>query len=189
VLSRMLIHFHAMPKMRDVVTLRTWPKGVQQRLFFTRDFALTANGQPVAEATFAWIVVDWSKRRVLPPSALPGKLPFHSEDAIPDLLEKIPVPEGLPGLGSFGVGYSEVDPVGHANSARYVEWLQNCFPFESYAERGLRKLQVNFSTEVKSGEHVDVTAGEVEGRWLAQGNILESGKRAFEAAFDWQSIA
>lgn len=188
VLSRMRIDFHSMPVMRDTVALRTWHKGVQQRLFFTRDFALSANGQPVAEASFCWILVDWAKRRILPPSALPGDLLVHNEDAIPEPLEKILVPEGLPVQGSYTAGYSAVDPVGHANSARYIEWLLDCFPFESYSQRSLSRLQVNFSTEVRPGEHVNLTVGQVGGRWLAQASILESGKRAFEAEFDWQDI-
>ena len=186
VLSRMRIDFHTMPLMRDLVTLRTWHKGIQQRLFFTRDFTLSANGQPVAEASFAWLLVDWVKRRMLPPSALPGELLQHSEDAIPDLLEKINVPDGLPVLGSFEAGYSAVDPIGHANSACYIAWLLDCFPFESYSQRRLSRLQINFSTEIRPGEHVAISAGELEGRWLAQGNIAESGKRAFEAEFNWQ---
>jgi acyl-ACP thioesterase len=189
VLSRMRIDFHDMPLMRDSVSVRTWHKGVQQRLFFTRDFMLSAQGRPVAEASFAWLLVDWTRRRMLPPSALPGALLEHHEDAIPDLLEKIVVPEGLPVLASFQVGYSAVDPVGHANSARYVEWLTDCFPFESYSQRRLRRLQVNFSSEIRPEEHVELSAGELEGRWLAQANIRESGKRAFEAQFTWQEIA
>jgi medium-chain acyl-[acyl-carrier-protein] hydrolase len=190
VLSRMRIDFFEMPRMGDLVTLRTWPKGVQQRLFFTRDFTITAaNGQPVAAATFGWVLVDLVRRRVLPPSALPGDLPQHAEDAIPDLLEKITVPAGLPALGTWGASYSVVDTVGHANSARYVEWILDGFPFESFQTRCLSRLQVNFSTEIKPGEHVAVAAGQVEERWLAQGTILESGTRAFDAWFDWKTIA
>jgi medium-chain acyl-[acyl-carrier-protein] hydrolase len=192
VLSRMRIDFGYMPGMGGMVELRTWPKGVQQRLFFTRDFTLTAtDGRRIAAATSAWVLVDMAKRRILPPSALPGDLPRHGEDAIPDLLEKIILPTGdagLPELGTFSPAYSAVDPVGHANSARYVEWIVDCFPFESYAERSLGSLQINFSTEVKPGEHVSVGAGQVDARWLAQGIILESGTRAFEASFDWKTI-
>ena len=186
VLSRMRIHFHTMPAMREEVTLRTWIKGVQQRLFYTREFSLTAAGQAVAEANFCWILIDLVNRRVLPPAAMPGEVPLHNQDAIPGLLEKISVPEDLPILGSFAVGFSAVDPVGHANSARYVEWLLDCFPFESYAARSMNRLQLNFSTEVRPGEHVDVMAGAVNGRWMALGQIRENGKRAFEAEFDWQ---
>ncbi len=190
VLSRMRIDFYTLPHMGDLVTLRTWPKGVQQRLFFTRDFTITAtDGSPVAAATFGWVLVDLAKRRILPPSALPGELPLHAEDAIPDLLEKITVPEGLAVLGTWGAGYSVVDTVGHANSARYVEWILDCFPFESYQQRRLSRLQVNFSTEIKPGEHVAVAAGPVADRWLAQGTILESGTRAFDAWFNWESIS
>lgn len=189
VLSRMRIDFFELPHMGETVTLRTWPKGVQQRLFFTRDFTISsADGQPVAAATFGWVLVDLAKRRVLPPSALPGDLPLHAEDAIPDLLEKIIIPEGLPVLSTWGAGYSVVDTVGHANSARYVEWILDCFPFDTYQTRRLSRLQVNFSSEIKPGEHVAVAAGENEGRWLAQGTILESATRAFDASFDWKTI-
>jgi acyl-ACP thioesterase len=186
ILSRMRIDFHTMPGMGERVSLRTWHKGVQQRLFFTRDFVLRSEKGPVAEASFCWILVDWVKRRMLPPAALPGELVLHAEDAIPDLLEKIVVPDGLPVVGSFEVGYSAVDPVGHANSGRYVEWLEDCIPYETWQGRRLTRLQVNFSTEVKPGGHVTVTAGEAGGRWLAQGTILESGIRAFEAELGWQ---
>lgn len=189
ILSRMRIDFNELPPMGEEVEVRTWPKGVQQRLFFTRDFSLmTAQGKPVAAATFGWVLVDLARRRVLPPSALPGDLPFHAEDAIPDLLEKITVPEGLPELGRWTAGYSAVDTVGHANSARYVEWILDCFPLESYRERRLSRLQVNFSTEIKPGESVAVHAGPDGERWLAQGVIRESGVRAFDAELYWASL-
>lgn len=185
ILSRMRIDFYHMPTMGEEIVLRTWPKGIQQRLFFTRDFRLeTPGGLPVALATSAWVLVDLAKRRILPPTALPGDLPIHAEDAIPDLLEKIVAPEELPPRGEFQAGYTAVDAMGHANSGRYLEWLLDCFPFETYRERRLARVQFNFSTEVKPGERLSIAAGE----GLARGTILESGVRAFDAAFSWASV-
>jgi len=71
VLSRLRVHFHAFPGMGETVRLQTWPRGVQQRLFFTRDFLLNdAQGRPLASATSAWTLIYPSQRRILPPQAL-----------------------------------------------------------------------------------------------------------------------
>lgn len=189
ILSRLRIDFYFMPPMGAEVRLRTWPRGVQQRLFFTRDFHLeTMDGQAVARATSAWVLIDLAKHRILPPTALPGELPSHSEEAIPDLLEKILVPEMLPFLGEYKAGYSTIDPNGHANSALYVAWLLDSFPFEHYRSRRLSCLQLNFSSEVKPGETVRFHAAETPAGWVGQGTIVESGVRAFDAAFAWAAV-
>lgn len=189
VLSRVLIRFRDFPRMGETVRLRTWPKGVQQKLFFTRDFILTAgDGRRVAEATTGWLLIQPRLRRILPPVALDGKLPPNTESAIDDLLEKIAVPEGLETRKTFEAQYSAVDVMGHANSARYVEWLCDCFPFEELRERRLASLQINFSNEVRPGEALAIGLGAANGKAgaiAAQGTILSDGRRAFEARLEW----
>ena len=78
--------------------------------------------------------------------------------------------------------------MGHANSARYIEWLEDCFPFDTHRQRRLDWIQLNFSNEVKPGERLAISVGpqqgeEDAGTWLAQGSILPGGTRAFDAAF------
>ena len=75
----------------------------------------------------------------------------------------------------FAVGISAVDPVGHANSARYVEWLLDCFPFESYTARSLNHLQLNFSTEVRPGEHLIIAELEYEKERKGEGGSDSPG--------------
>ena len=187
ILSRVLIYFRDYPRMGESVRLRTWPRGVQQKLFFTRDFILTAgDGRRLAEATTGWLLVQPERRKILPPSAMGGALPPNSEQAVDELLEKIPIPAGLEPRGAFSAGYSAVDVMGHANSARYVEWLSDCFPFEDYRARRLARLQINYSSEVKPGEECQIAAAALDGgTWVAQGAIQPAGTRAFEAAFTW----
>jgi medium-chain acyl-[acyl-carrier-protein] hydrolase len=190
VLTRMLIRFHAMPSMGQAVHLRTWPKGVQQRLFFTRDFALTGpDGQPIAEATSGWVLIDPAQRRILSPASLPGRLPRHEEHAVADLLEKIPIPPGLPVAGTFKAAYSSVDALGHANSGRYIEWILDSLPFEEHERRRLAWLQINYSTELRPGEEMALALGPgADSVWYAQGSILPGGTRAFDASFAWEVL-
>ena len=189
ILSRFKIHFLAPAPMGEAIQLRTWPRGIQQKLFFTRDYIFTAaDGRRLAEATSAWVMIQLSKRRILPPQALKTDLPFHSESALDGLLEKVAVPEGLPERLRVQASYSAVDVMGHANSARYLDWLCDCLPFEGHRARRLSKVQINYSSELKPGEEMAILAGPSDTSqpetWTAQG-ILPSGSRAFEAAMGW----
>ena len=133
-LSRFRIHFHAFPKMGETVTLQTWPKGVQQRLFFTRDFTLhDPQGEALAAATSAWLLINPHTRRILLPQALIDRLPDNRGRSALDMdLEKINPPDGLPERGVFEAGYSAVDVLGHANSARYLEWLSDAIGMQVF---------------------------------------------------------
>jgi acyl-CoA thioesterase FadM len=196
VLSRVKIQFLDYPRMGEEVVLRTWPRGVQQKLFFTREFEIaSAEGRPLALATTGWVLIQPAQRRILPPSALASAqasaLPLRDVGALDELLEKIAVPAGLPELGTFEASYNAVDVMGHANSARYIEWLEDCFPFAEHRRRRLDWIQLNFSNEVKPGERMLISAGPEpvgngEARWFGQGSILPGGTRAFDAAFGWR---
>ena len=188
VLSRFRIHFHAFPKMGETVTIQTWPKGVQQRVFFTRDFTLhDPRGETLALATSAWLLIDPHTRRILLPQPLLERLPDNRGRSALDIdLEKINPPENLPERGVFQAGYSAVDVLGHANSARYLEWLSDAIGMQAFAAQRLDWLQLNFLQETRPEERVSVRLGTDNsgpGRWLAEGYNLTSAKRGFEAAF------
>ncbi len=194
VLSRFRIHFHAFPRMGEAVTIQTWPKGVQQRLFFTRDFTLhNAQGEILALATSAWILINPHTRRILLPQVLIERLPDNRGRSALDLdLEKINPPDDLPERGVFQAGYSAVDVLGHANSARYLEWLSDAIGLPTLAAQRLDWLQLNFLQETRPEDRISVRLG-VNGagpqRWLAEGYNLTSAKRGFEAAFELRPIA
>ena len=193
VLSRVKIRFLDQARLGETVVLRTWPRGVQQKLFFTREFEITAgDGRTLALATTGWVLIQPVRRRILASAVLSADLPLQDVPALDELLEKIAVPDGLPELGSFSAAYSAVDVMGHVNSARYLEWLADCFPFEEHQLRRLAWIQVNFANEVKPGERVLISAGPQgapeDGTWLAQGSILPAGTRAFDAAFAWSPL-
>lgn len=189
--ARMKIRFFRFPRLGDTVTLRTWPKTIQQKLFFVRDFeVLDANGQRLAAATSAWLVIDAVTRKLVPPHTLDLSLPRHSDrSGLDEPLERLRCPaEGEERL-CVRAGYAAVDPLGHVNNSRYVEWICDSFPIETFRQNKLDWLQINYDHEVLPGEEVVVLANPVEdapGQWALVGENRSNGTRAFEAALRWR---
>jgi len=188
VLSRFKLFFQCLPEMGERVRIQTWPKGVQQRLFFTRDFlAHSQDGGLLAYGTSAWLLINPQARRILPPQALGGPLPENALSAVDDLLEKINPPAGLTERFAVQPRYSAVDVLQHANSVRYLEWILDCFPLEMHRTRRLRWVQVNFVNETLPGEELVLAAGAApdgSGLWWVRGSN-RSSQAAFEAALQW----
>ena len=194
VLSRFKIRFLGYPTVGDQVSIKTWPKGIQQRLFFLRDFELKdAAGQPLAVASFAWLLMDPKARRLLFPQAVQQAFGQGVPDngglnALDEVLDRLSPPEGLPERLTAAASYSAVDMLGHANAARYVEWVSDCFSVEEHSGRQPAWLQLNYTNETRPGERLSICAGQngaENGPWYFQGTNLNTGTKAFEAALAW----
>jgi medium-chain acyl-[acyl-carrier-protein] hydrolase len=192
VLSRLNVHFYRRPRIGEEVSTRTWIKGLQQKLFFLRDFEMKDKaGERVLAASFAWLLIDTGTRRILPAASMRVTLPDpEGQSALKEPLEKLNAPEGMPEVFVVPVTYGIVDILGHATSARYVDWIFDCFPLETYREKQVAQLRLNFIHEVLPGERVSICAAIQEGAnpecWQIAGENLSSNERAFEAALTWK---
>ncbi len=180
VLSRLKIVFHRFPHIGERVVIQTWPKGIQRKLFFMRDFTLAAPaGERFASATSAWVLIDPSTRRMLLPPALNGSLPLNpGRIALDEVPEKINPPEALEEKFTVQARYSMIDIVGHVNNGHYIDWISDCFAPEDYRTRRPAWLQINYSSEVRPGDQVSVGAGTLDGdpgRWVVCGLNLTTG--------------
>ena len=176
------------------MTIRTWPKGIQQKIFFTRDFQIAApDGQLIAAATSVWLLIDPQTRRMQLPSTLTGTLPKNSGlNALDEDLMKLAPGNGLAEKFTTQANYSVVDVLGHVNNARYIDWVMDCFPFELFKTHQLAWLQINYNNEVRGGETVRICAGARNGdtsRWLVVGKKPDSSERAFEVELTWAERA
>ena len=191
ILSRVKIRFFDIPGHQVPVTIRTWPKGIQQKLFFMRDFELTgAGGSRVAVATSAWVLINPALRRMLAPQSLPVPVPDNGGlSAIDETLERVSLPADLTERSRVRAGYSAVDQMGHVNNARYVEWISDAISFEQYSSRQLAWMQINYINEVKPGDEVSLSLGPnpiQDGTWAVQGVNRMSSGLAFEALLGWK---
>lgn len=191
VLSRKKIYFYDFPMMGETISLRTWPKGIQQKLFFMRDHEMRGDdGRRLAAATSAYVLVSTRARRIVLPNALDMPLPDNGGlNAIDESLEKITAVEDLCECYTQPVGYSAVDIMGHVNNARYVEWISDCFSIEEHQAHRPAWLQINYINEVKPGEQVSLQRGarqESPLTWYITGTNQNTGAKAFEAELGWQ---
>lgn len=188
--SRMKIKFLRFPKVAEVVTITTWPKTIQQKLFFVRDYLIhSSDGEQLAAATSAWLIIDATARRMVPPRTAGLDLPAVPERiALDEPLERLSVPENGEECLSLRAGYSAVDMLGHVNNSRYVEWICDSFPMEMHRANSMEWMQINYDKEVLSGENVNISllnAPEKPAFWSVMGTNLSNDTRAFEAVVKW----
>lgn len=187
--SRMKIKFYSFPHVDDQVTIRTWPKTIQQKLFYIRDYEMVAaNGQRVVAATSAWLVINATSRRMIPPQSLDLNLPVNDRIGLDEPLDRIGLSKDGEERLRVRAGYSAVDMLGHVNNSRYVEWICDAFPIETYRQRKLDWLQINYDHEIRPGEEVAVLANSTADAqlWAVEGINRSNDTRAFEAAVHWQ---
>jgi medium-chain acyl-[acyl-carrier-protein] hydrolase len=188
--ARMKIKFLSFPQAEDEIIIRTWPKTIQQKLFYIRDFEmLNHSGLPLVLATSAWLVIDATKRRMIPPRSLDFNLPSFPEKAgLDEPLDKLGLDGGEERL-CVRAGYSVVDMLGHVNNSRYVEWISDVFPMEMYKNNTLDWMQINYDHEVRPGEEVALLVkerAEKDATWQVVGNNRSNDTLAFEALLHWR---
>jgi acyl-ACP thioesterase len=158
VLSRFHIIMHGYPCMDDHIKVETWPKGLN-KLFFMRDYRiLSADDRLLTTATTAWLILDGNTGR-------PKKMEennnlhsyhideFHAIEAAPDKLPRITEPDRqMPAVAR----YSDLDINKHVNAVKYIEWVQDCYPQEFYEKKNVKEFQINYQSETRYGEEVQI---------------------------------
>jgi len=174
----------------EQITIRTWPKTIQQKLFFIRDYEiLSAQGDLLAAATSAWLMMNMQSRRLVPPSALQLNLPQNPRQALAEPLEKLISPADGEEKLRLRAGYSAIDVVGHVNNARYIEWVCDAFPTSWHQQHQLAALQINYDREVHPEDEVVVKVAPIDGQpgaFALAGHNLTQNTEAFTAAVSWK---
>ncbi len=188
--SRMKIKFFHFPTGGEQVIINTWPKTIQQKLFYIRDFEVfDMKSHQVAAATSAWLIIDATTRKMVSPHTLQLGLPaLSTRKGLDETLEKINMNGDSKEKLQTTAGYSAVDIVGHVNNSRYIEWICDSFPMETYRNQAVDWLQINYDHEVRPGEKVSILANNPDGdanSWLVEGINRSNGNRAFTAMMHW----
>jgi len=101
----------------------TWPSGFKRGIFFRRECRIRGeDGAPVASATQDWVHVSAELKLVRASDALVEAFPIESRERPIELPAREAV-EGAPTHGfAFEVWHGWMDPLGHVNHPRYVDW-------------------------------------------------------------------
>jgi acyl-ACP thioesterase len=164
ILSRVNVKFIDTPLWRDDVTLTTWHKGFN-RLFFLRDFVMTdKDGRERVKATTSWLVLNLETRSMVRDPKLVEEGTVCTDNAIETPADKVRMPRDIEALAVYErvVGYSDVDMLGHANNAMYMQWAMDAVDYELASTRPVKEFTINFNHETKAGDNVSIYRAVVE---------------------------
>lgn len=192
VYARIKLMVYRYPGAAERIRVQTWPKSLQQRLFYIRDFHLHDEQEKlIAAATSAWLVINGKDRKLVPPRKLEKLVLPNSPDkhGLDEPLEKLVMPDGGEECYRRTVRFSDLDVLGHMNNSRYVEGICDAFDLNRYQSQEISWLQVNFDTEVRFGEELAIFKHPMEdqkGLFGIRGLNVSNDTRAFEAAVQFR---
>ena len=155
ILLKQRVQMQAWPRWGETLTLRTWLRP-NAKVVVEREFEFLLNSQVIGRASSFYISMNLKTRK-------PEILPFPSDQALffakPDPCPD-PQPIRLPfepqNLSLFKARPSECDMHQHVNNAKIAAWIADTIPGIISKNHSLREYQVEFLSEVKLGDTVDV---------------------------------
>lgn len=186
VIISLMIRMVGSPVWGEKIVVETWPKGVD-RLFAYRDFKMMdIRGNVIGAATSAWMILDQATRR--PKSVDIVKpvlhLATHQDvlDCNPPLLH--PLKETAT-IEPRKVRFSEADQNGHVNNIRYLDWSVDALPAEWHRKNRIRTMVINYLSEVREDEMMQIATGPVEDHSVHVQGMREDGKVIFRTRIDF----
>jgi medium-chain acyl-[acyl-carrier-protein] hydrolase len=157
ILSRIRVDILGPIRYRDVIGVKTWPRGTQG-IFALRDFRVTAEGGAAsALGTSSWLLVDIASRRPLRVGEfLSERFTMTDERVLGGDAEKVPdfSAESAGGKGSsFRVRPSDLDMNGHMTNTAYIKMLADGLA-ETRPEFSPSSVTVNFMAEAFLGDEL-----------------------------------
>jgi len=89
------------------------------------------------------------------------------------------------------VYYSDIDINNHVNAGKYISWIQDLFPVEHYLENQIGMLQINYLSETRIGEKVQLFSESEDTdqkNFRIEGRIENTQAPAFRARIEWGKI-
>jgi acyl-ACP thioesterase len=188
VLSRAKIEIISLPSLGDEIRIETWPRGLD-KIFALRDFLIyDSNNNLVAMATTSWLMIDGKTKRPLRTDIMSNRLPqIEATNAIAEACGKIETQPNPEFISEVKVGYTDIDINQHLNNVRYIEYILNCFPTDTYRNNSINRLQVNFLSESRYNDQIRLykaKTGEEASLFYIEGTN-QNNQKVFQASINW----
>ena len=190
VLSRLHVKILKYPGFDQKINIQTWHKGVG-RLFGLRDFRIIEkDGQELALATSAWLILDKNTGRPIRPEKFPelqnSKTDYHAINELPDKLESL---TEYHNVKLIDPGYTDLDINFHVNAGKYIAWIQDLYSPDFYNKFQISEFQINYLNETRFGEKIRILSHDepLENELISkiEGRINDTDNPAFRASIVW----
>lgn len=155
VLSRMRVEITKLPKWKDVITIKTWIKTLENSRSI-RCLEMYLNEEKIVGCETFWVVINTKTRR--PDNlALPHT---HFEkfdtDSILKPIQKINIPEAFTFKDERNILLSDIDIVNHANNVKYLEWCLDVTNIETVLKNKIKALNLNYIQELNYNDSIEI---------------------------------
>jgi len=187
VIVRLLVKMDIYPSWEDIITIKTWPRGMDG-LLAMRDFEiLNADGQRLGAASSQWFIIDTETRKPLPGVINRDIAPIAtSTPVMEEQPEKIHIKESLPELESWRARFTDIDMYGHVNNIRYVEWVINAIPENYHNDLFISSFTIEFLSESWLNDEITVSGNILDKEVLIRGVRLQDKKNIFRAKLSFR---
>jgi len=190
VLSWAKFEFFHFPKFAEEIKIQTWGKK-QYKLYSMRDYLLfNSNDEIICKGTSAWLLIDSKSLR---PKILPQLFPeiqmLDTKDALSDLPKKIIPKAQTEIVYSTQIRYSDIDLNQHANNAKYIELMLDCFDQEFHKKHIMKTLTVSYNAQSKYGDEIQLSKGtekDIPLTHYVEAKNLSSNKLVFQSLLEWK---
>ena len=151
ILLKMDVRFMKFPKLNDIVTVQTYPSGIQG--FFTfRDYLMTdSNGGLIASIASMWALMHTETRKII-------RIPEHLDAMVHTGNTVLGKPDFTPEFQDYPcepvfkkVNYLHLDWNGHVNNVQLLKMLLACLDEAFVTQNKLIRLQVQYKYEALIG--------------------------------------
>ena len=155
VLSRMRIEITKLPKWKDVITIKTWIKTLENSRSI-RCLEMYLNDEKIVGCETFWVVINTKTRRpdnlVLPHSHFEK----FDTDSILKPIQKINIPEVFTFKNEKTIQLSDIDIVNHANNVKYLEWCLDVTNVETVLSNKIKALNLNYLQELNYNDVIEI---------------------------------
>jgi acyl-ACP thioesterase len=184
VLVRQRIVMHRFPRWNDIITIETWPRGVEGILAF-RDYHIRDEDRHiVGGVASSWMVVDLNTRRPQKPELVKGALSYIDPSmALKEPPAKIIFGTGDQYIETRKVKFSDMDLNGHVTNSKYTEWIFDALSAEKTL-RNFKHFHINFIAEAKEGDIITISELNLEDQVKIKATRVTDGRTIFIAELD-----
>ena len=163
ILSRLSLFVERRPLFGETVEISSWPRS-WDKLFALRDYEIRdTENKVLVRGRGGWLVIDIEKRRPLRPQPIVETLPLNEGiNAFPEGPAALDPREKLAKNMTRTALYSDIDNFGHANNARYIQWIQDVTDMDVLTNADRIRLDINYLSEVKPNETVEIWTASLE---------------------------
>jgi len=155
VLTRFAMEIDKLPKLGDLVTVKTWISFVKGA-FSNREYEVFIGDKQIVRATSSWTVINFVERKVEHLKIDTSKMDFIDTVVTETPARRIHLDKEFESVFSLKVRFSALDMVQHVSNLKYLDWTFDNVDHKKVLKSKLSKITVNYIKELNLDDDVEV---------------------------------